>query len=224
MSRRVGRPSTPQLDRASIGAAALELVDRDGSFTMPALAQRLGVQASSIYHHAAGRAAVVELVREQVTADIGGQWFETLPWDQAIDAWARRYRDAFAAHPSTVRLLATETVASPPSVAVYRAAAAGLLRAGFRAEETFGIIVAIENFILGAALDAAAPDEVIHIDDEDEGDEGDEDEGDRADEPLRRVLSAAPSGRARPQQAFDLGLAALIAGLRGLLNAEHQGE
>ncbi|WP_415847520.1 TetR/AcrR family transcriptional regulator, partial [Tsukamurella strandjordii] len=94
MSRRVGRPSTPQIDRASIGAAALELIDRDGGFTMPALARRLGVQVSSIYHHVDGRGAVVELVREAVTKDVDGAWFDTLPWDEAVEAWARGYRAA----------------------------------------------------------------------------------------------------------------------------------
>lgn len=212
VSRRAGRPSTPQLDRASIGAAALELVDRDGSFSLPTLARRLGVTVSSIYHHADGRAAVIGLVRDLVTADIDAGCFDVLPWDQALDTWARTYRDAFAAHPSAVRLLATETIGGRQNLAMYSAATSGLLRAGFPEGLVMGIVVAVENFLLGAALDVSAPDEPIHVDDE----AGIED--------LRRALAAAPSGRERSLQAFDLGLAALIEGLRALLVAEQQGQ
>ncbi|SDR29475.1 Tetracyclin repressor, C-terminal all-alpha domain [Tsukamurella pulmonis] len=210
VSRRVGRPSTPQLDRASIGAAALELVDRDGTLSMPALARSLGVQVSSLYHHVDGRAGVIGLVRDLVTAGIDASGFASTPWDRGLETWARTYRTAFAAHPAAVRLLATEPIGGTQNLAMYSAATSGLLRAGFPEDQVMGIVVAVENFLLGAALDVSAPDEPIHLDDE----AGTED--------LRRALAAAPSGPGRSSQAFDLGLAALIEGLRGLLVAEQQ--
>lgn len=211
MSRRVGRPSTPQLDRASIGAAALELVDREGTLSMPALARRLGVQVSSIYHHVDGRAGVIGLVRDLVTADIDAACFAVEPWDRALDTWARTYRTAFAAHPAAVRLLATETIGGRQNLAMYAAATAGLLRAGFPVEQVMGIVVGVENFLLGAALDVSAPEVPIAVDDDE-----------AATDDLRRALAAAPSGPERSLQAFDLGLAALIEGLRALLVAEQQ--
>ncbi|AUN42752.1 TetR/AcrR family transcriptional regulator C-terminal domain-containing protein [Tsukamurella tyrosinosolvens] len=216
MSRRVGRPSTPQLDRASIGAAALALVDREGALSMPALARRLGVQVSSIYHHVEGRAGVIGLVRDLVTADIDATCFATEPWDRALDTWARTYRTAFAAHPAAVRLLATETIGGRQNLAMYAAATAGLLRAGFRVEQVMGIVVGVENFLLGAALDVSAPEVPIALDDD--GDDP------AATDDLRRALAAAPSGPERSLQAFDLGLAALIEGLRALLVAEQQSQ
>ncbi|CAM3723948.1 TetR/AcrR family transcriptional regulator [Tsukamurella ocularis] len=214
MSRRVGRPSTPQLDRASIGAAALELVDREGALSMPALARRLGVQVSSLYHHVDGRAGVIGLVRDLVTADIDATCFATEPWDRALATWARTYRTAFAAHPAAVRLLATEPIGGPQNLAMYAAATTALLRAGFPVEKVMGIVVGVENFLLGAALDVSAPDVPIALDDDDVA----------ATDDLRRALAAAPSGPERPLQAFDLGLAALIEGLRALLVAEQQGQ
>lgn len=213
MSRRVGRPSTPQLDRLSIGAAALEIVDREGTLSMPALARRLGVQVSSIYHHVDGRAGVIGLVRDLVTADIDATCFATEPWDRAFATWARTYRTAFAAHPAAVRLLATETIGGQQNLAMYAAATAGLLRAGFPVEQVMGIVVGVENFLLGAALDVSAPDVPIAVDDDE-----------AATDDLRRALAAAPSGPERSLQAFDLGLAALIEGLRALLAGEQQGQ
>ncbi|NEE53825.1 helix-turn-helix transcriptional regulator, partial [Streptomyces sp. SID8455] len=66
----MGRPRTPLLDRERIGATALELIDEQGEFSVPQVARRLGVQTGSVYHHVDGRAGVVELVRERVSASI----------------------------------------------------------------------------------------------------------------------------------------------------------
>src|SRR3546814_11025004 len=110
----------PRLGREGIAKAELELVYRDGDFTMPDLAKHLNVQVSSIYHHAKGRAAVVDLVRDRVVREIDGSAFERLPWDEAFSEWARSYRAAFSRHPTSIRLLATETVRDPTSLSVYR--------------------------------------------------------------------------------------------------------
>lgn len=201
----MGRPRVARLDQERIAAAALELVDRDGDFTMPDLARRLKVQVSSIYHHAPGRAAVVELVRQKVTGQIDGSAFDHLPWDEALEVWARSFLAAFSRHPTAVRLLATEPVREPSIVDVYRSAAAGLRNAGFPDHQVMGVITAAENFLIGAALDAAAPDVMV---------EAGESEGDDA---LACALTAAPRGHHRAEQAFELGLQALLVGFRALL-------
>lgn len=198
----MGRPRVALLDRDKIGAAALQLVDRDGDFTMPGLARHLGVQASSVYHHVpAGRAEVIELVRVLVSHRIDDAAFDRLPWEEAFVVWARSYLDAFSAHPAAVRLLATEPIRDPALLAAYNPVAAGLCRAGFADDEIIAVITAAESFFLGAALDASAPDIMTGGRDEIEPD-------------LRRALDAAPPGPARAKQAFDLGVDALVAGLR----------
>ena len=201
----MGRPRVARLDRERIAEAALELVDRDGDFRMPDLARHLNVQVSSIYHHAKGRAAVVELVRHRVVREIDGSAFERLPWDVAFSEWARSYRAAFSRHPTAIRLLATETVRDPGSLSVYHSAAAGLRDAGFPDDHIMAVITAAENFLLGAALDAAAPEVMIEAD------------STTTDDALTRALAAAPRGPERAEQAFELGLAALLAGFRNLL-------
>jgi AcrR family transcriptional regulator len=200
----VGRPRVPLLDRDKISAAALELVDRDGDFTMPGLAARLGVQVSSVYHHVpGGRAEVIELVRVLVTNRIDGSAFDSLPWDEALPIWARSYLDAFSAHPTAIRLLATEPVRDPSIVAVYNSVASGLRRAGFPDDQILAVITAAENFFLGAALDSAAPDVMVAAA--------------NAATDLRRALDAAPSGPRRAKQAYEVGVEVFIEGLRAKL-------
>jgi AcrR family transcriptional regulator len=202
----MGRPRVALLDRDKIAAAALELVDRDGDFTMPGLAQHLGVRVSSIYHHVpGGRSEVVELVRVLVTNRIDGSAFDSLPWDEAFAAWAQSYLDAFSTHPAAIRLLATEPVRDPSLVAVYSSAASGLRRAGFREEQIIAVITAAESFFLGAALDSVAPDVMVAAGDDD------------AAADLRRALAAVPSSPRRAQQAFELGVGILVEGLRAML-------
>ena len=206
----MGRPRIARLDRERIAKAALELVDRDGDFTMPDLAKHLNVQVSSIYHHAKGRAAVVDLVRDRVVREIDGSSFERLPWDEAFSEWARSYRAAFSRHPTSIRLLATETVRDPTSLSVYRAPAAGLCAAGFPDDHILAVITASENFLLGAALDAAAPEVMIEAD------------ATTPDDALTRALAAAPRGPARAEQAFELGWTTLLSGFRRLLHEVHE--
>jgi AcrR family transcriptional regulator len=201
----MGRPRVALLDRDKIAAEALELVDRDGDFTMPGLAQRLGVRVSSIYHHVpGGRAEVIELVRVLATNRIDGSAFDRLPWDEAFPIWAQSFLDAFSAHPTAIRLLATEPVRDPSLVAVYSSVASGLRRAGFPDNQILAVITAAEDLFLGAALDSAAPDVMVTA-------------GEEAAPDLRRVLEAAPSGPSRAKQAYELGVELLVEGLRAKL-------
>ena len=63
------RPVAPLLSREQIASAALELIDETGTFTLPGLARRLGVSASSIYHHfPGGREAIIEAIRGHLAA------------------------------------------------------------------------------------------------------------------------------------------------------------
>ena len=68
------------------------------------------------------------------------------------------------------------------------------------------MITATESFVLGSALDLAAPPVMVSGIDAD------------AAPRLAEAAAAAPSGRARADQAFYLGLDALITGLRCALS------
>jgi len=68
------------------------------------------------------------------------------------------------------------------------------------------VITAVESFVLGSALDLAAPPVMVTGIDPD------------VTPRLAQAAAAAPSGRARADQAFGLGLDALITGLRHELN------
>ena len=145
-------------------------------------------------------------MRERMTHTVDASAFGQLPWDEALRCWAVSYRDTFAAHPGTIAMLAAEPVADPAVHALYEQAATALEDAGFPRHMVLAVITAVESFVLGSALDLAAPPAMVT--------------GiDAATTPrLAQAAAAAPPGRARADQAFGLGLDALITGLHHQLS------
>lgn len=201
----MGRPRTPLLDRERITTAALELVDAQGEFSVPQIARRLGVQTGSLYHHVDGRDGIVELLRERVTEAIDAGTLDLRPWDAAIAAWARSYRAAFAAHPRAIPLLMTNPVRAPRVLEHYERAVTLLLDAGFGTADVMPVIIALENMVLGSALDLAAPEAMWEIADV------------SATPRLAEALAAL--GDSRTDRSFDLALEGFLAHARRTLEA-----
>ena len=199
--RRVGRPSRPVLDRSLIGEAALTLVDETGDFTLPELARRLGVQTPSLYHHVDGRGGVVELLRERIGQRMDPSQLDRRPWDVALLGFFRSYRDVFAAHPRVVPLLTTTAIRSPEALAAYEKMVVLLKDMGVPTEQAMTLLTACENFVIGSALDLAAPDVMWEIP-----------EGIEAPH-LASALADQPSPGHRADNAFDHGLATLLASI-----------
>jgi AcrR family transcriptional regulator len=199
--RRAGRPSKAVLDKGRIGDAALELVDETGDFTLPALARRLGVQAASLYHHVDGRAGVIELLREQVASAMDLRPLDDPAWDEALLGFFRSYRDVFAAHPRVVPLLTTATVRSAKVIEAYDRMATRLGEAGIPPAHAMRILTALDNFVIGSALDLAAPDVMWEVP-----------EGVEA-PALAAALAAQPAGHNRANDAFEEGLTRLLTSL-----------
>ncbi|MFC7264948.1 MULTISPECIES: TetR/AcrR family transcriptional regulator C-terminal domain-containing protein [Streptomyces] len=198
----MGRPRTPLLDRERIATTALELIDERGEFSVPQIAKRLGVQTGSVYHHVDGRDGIVELLRERVASAIDTGTLSLAPWDTALAAWARSYRAAFAAHPKVIPLLTTSPVRAPRVLEQYERAVTLLLDAGFALPDVMPVIIALENLVLGSALDLAAPEAMWELPD------------DTTTPRLAAALDAVGAGRA--DRAFDLALEGFLAHARAL--------
>ncbi|MFH8565272.1 TetR/AcrR family transcriptional regulator [Streptomyces sp. NPDC017988] len=202
----MGRPRTPLLDRERITTTALELVDSDGDFSVPKIAKRLGVQTGSVYHHVDGRDGIVELLRERVAEAIDSATLDPgRPWDASLADWAASYRAAFAAHPRAIPLLMTSPVRAPRVLRQYERAVTLLLAAGFALADVMPLIIALENMVLGSALDLAAPEAMWELTDT------------SATPALARALDAVPPGRA--DRAFELALAGFLAQAGAMLTA-----
>lgn len=193
----MARPHQAILSRALIFRTALQLIDRTGRFTVPEVAAKLGVSASSLYHHVTGRAEIVEGIRGLISTEFA-QPVLTGPWPAAVTTWARSYRDAFAAHPAAIPLLVGQTVSDPGTLAQYDTIAALLETAGLSADDILRAITVLDTLCLGAALDLTAP-VVIWAAGEDSA--------------LTRALAGATPGVDQSRRAFEFQLELIVGSL-----------
>ena len=198
----MGRPKVAILSSDRIASAAMDLVDAGGGFTIPELARKLKVSPSSLYNHVSGREQIIELLRERAMS--GVELPEpTGPWIDVVAAIMRSYRRSYARYPRLIPLLTAYPVASEQAITMYNTLALTLTGAGFQADDTLRIITLIDSFVLGSALDAAAPAAPWGTSPE----VGPE---------LAAALATGATKADRAEDAFEFGLAVLLRGLSAL--------
>ena len=104
-------PAAPELDRASIVRAALEMIDGGGlvDFSLRAVARRLGAGNMSIYHYVRDRDELLALVLDEVLGTIS---LHRLPREplEAVAVLSKRFVRAFRAHPEAIPLFVLQPV------------------------------------------------------------------------------------------------------------------
>jgi AcrR family transcriptional regulator len=197
----MGRPPVPLLSTDMIASAALDLVSATGGFTIPELARRLKVSPSSLYNHVSGREQIVELLRERAMSEVALPADDPhRPWTETVAEIMRSFRRSYARYPRLIPLLTAHAVNSSDAFTMYNALAATLSRAGFSDTDTLRAITLMDCFVLGSALDLAAPVEPW----ETGADVGPE---------LAAALATAGPKPGRADDAFEFGLAVVMRGL-----------
>ncbi|WP_307851724.1 TetR/AcrR family transcriptional regulator C-terminal domain-containing protein [Williamsia sp. CHRR-6] len=158
-----------------------------------------------MYNHVGGRGEIIELLRDRVMASVLVRTAaQAQSWSDTVSAAARSSRDAYCAHPRLIPLLTGQTVGSRMAVATYETLARAFRAAGLTDVATLDAITIRDAFVLGSALDLAAPQEVWSAEATDDPDL------------LGALAHAKDSDRA--DRAFDSGLAVLIAGWRATVD------
>lgn len=197
----MGRPPTPLLSTDRIAAAAMDLVNATGGFTMPELARKLQVSPSSLYNHVTGRDQIVELLRERAMSEVQLPENEPgRPWTDVVAEVLRSYRRSYARYPRLIPLLTAYPVNSSHAIRMYNVLASTLRRAGFDAADTLRAITLMDCFVLGSALDVAAPDEPWES-------------GEEVGPEFTEALATGVGRPDRADDAFEYGLATLLRGL-----------
>lgn len=147
------RPSTPLLSRDRIRDAALALIDEHGlgALSMRRLAQELGVQAASLYSHYPTKDHVLDAVANLLTKQVDTSGFVDGDWRSGLVTWARSYRDALAAHPNAVPVVASGTGHRDDFLAMADAVHGGLVGAGWPPRFATMIAGSVKYLVIGAA-------------------------------------------------------------------------
>ncbi|WP_417372416.1 TetR/AcrR family transcriptional regulator C-terminal domain-containing protein [Glutamicibacter protophormiae] len=199
----MARPSKPKLSPDAIAAAALALVDKHGEFTLPQLAKALSVTASSIYNHVSGKDEIIELMRGRAMSAISLEGGASGDWQQTVRQIATSYWESYSKHPRLIPLLTSHTVRNRTTLRVYDALAETLAQAGFPPADRLQAITIIDSFVLGSALDAAAPEIVWEADD-------------ASSQEFKEALDAGLQLQQRARLAFHRGLELILLGLEDI--------
>jgi AcrR family transcriptional regulator len=197
----MGRPSKPLLSTDRIASAAMDLVNKTGGFTVPELARALKVSPSSLYNHVAGREQIVELLRERAMSDVALPADDPQrPWTDVVADIMRSYRQSYARYPRLIPLLTAHAVNSDHALTMYNTLAVAFDRAGFNPADTLRAITLIDSFVLGSALDVAAPDEPWQA-------------GAEVGPEFAAALATGNTKPERADDAFEFGVTVLLRGL-----------
>lgn len=159
----------PGLTREAVIERAMALADAGGldTLTMRSLADALGVQAMSLYHHVANKEALLDGLVDAVFGEVplpqaGGDWREEL------GRRAHGTRGALRRHPWAVTLLESRTSPGPATMRHHDAVLGTLRAAGFSLAATGHAYVLLDAFVYGFAIQEATlpfdtPDEATAV-------------------------------------------------------------
>jgi len=150
------RPKTARrepLSRQRALDAAVSLADREGlaALTMRRLAQDLGVEAMSLYHHVANKDDILDGMVDVVFAEIA------LPpsdadWRTAMRVRGHSMRDALVRHPWSVVVLETRRSPGAANLRHHDAVIGCLRTAGFSIPLTAHAYSVLDAYIYGFAM------------------------------------------------------------------------
>ena len=133
--------------------AAVGLADAGGigAVTMRAVAQELGVEAMSLYHHVANKGDILDGMVDVVFAQIdlpepGGDW------RAEMSRRAHSAREALRSHPWAVGLMESRTTPGPATLRHHDAVLGCLRSAGFPIPLTAHAYAALDSYVYGFAL------------------------------------------------------------------------
>src|SRR5215475_1565366 len=157
-------PTTRQLNKAGIAAAALAIADAEGfrAVSMRRVAQELGVGTMSLYYYVKSKAELISAMDDALMAEV---LVPTLPkdWRQALAAIALRTRAVFVRHPWA---LSSMQSASPRVNAMLHMEQCleALAKTSMTTEEKLTLLALVDDFVFGYALRETAADPVVDMD------------------------------------------------------------
>ncbi|HWJ63658.1 MAG TPA: TetR/AcrR family transcriptional regulator C-terminal domain-containing protein [Acidimicrobiales bacterium] len=174
------RGKRPPLSRERVVAAGVELADAEGAeaLSMRKLAQSLGVEAMSLYHHVANKDELLDGMVDVVFAEVHLPVAEG-PWQVEVRARCASLREVLLRHPWAVGLLNSRRNPGMATLVHHDAVIGCLLAGGFDIRGAAQVFAMIDAYVYGFVVQELS----LPM-------ENGEDEGDLAD----AILGGLPEG------------------------------
>lgn len=157
MARGKRKPKTKQVRKPVSRERALQvaraLADAEGleQLTMRRLAEELGVEAMSLYHHVPNKDAILDGMVDLVFAEI-----ELPPtqvdWKTAIQLRATSVRGVLIRHPWAIRLMESRAAPGPATLAHHDAVLGCFRAGGFSVALTAHAYAVVDSYVYGFVL------------------------------------------------------------------------
>jgi AcrR family transcriptional regulator len=141
------------LTRERALATAVSVADAEGigSLTMRRLAQKLGVEAMSLYHHVPNKDAILDGMVDMVFTEIELP-FDGMEWKTAMRQRARSARAALKRHPWAISIMESRTSPGPATLRHHDAVIGSCRKAGFSVEMAAHAFSLLDSYIYGFVL------------------------------------------------------------------------
>ncbi len=146
------KPRVP-LSKEWILEGAIILADKKGvdSLTMRKLAETLGIEAMSLYHHIATKEEVLDGMVDMVFSEIVLPFGEA-DWKTAMQQRAQSTRAVFSRHTWAIGLMESRTNPGPMTLRNLDAVVGSLRTAGFSIEMTAHAFSVLDSYVYGFVL------------------------------------------------------------------------
>lgn len=157
MSRSKSGGGRKPLSRERIEVAALKIIERDGlqSFSTRKLAEALGCEAMSIYHHFPSKAHLMDALLDRVLGEMEMPPRD-MPWLERIRRMAWGIRELALSRPQFFQFMALHRMNTPGGLSALESIIGAFRDAGFDQERSARLFRSFSYYVIGAALDEAA--------------------------------------------------------------------
>lgn len=147
------RRSGPPLTRDAVLAAAVRVADAGGvaAVSMRSVARELGVEAMSLYHHVAGKEAILDGIVDRVFAEIDLS-AGSGDWRGALRARAASARSVLLRHSWALGMLDSRATPGPATLRHHDAMIGILLGGGFDLAGAASAFSLLDSYVYGFVL------------------------------------------------------------------------
>ncbi len=150
MDKKIKKKDQPKITREIVAAAAVEIADNDGidSLSMRKVAQLIGIEAMSLYHHVSNKADLVAAMIEHVAPEIE-EPSQNVTWQDAMRKRAHVIKSVLEEHTWAAQLFLSRINDGPRMMKFANSTIGYFLEAGFTTAQTDYAWNIVDSYIYG---------------------------------------------------------------------------
>lgn len=165
------RGPKPRYTVAQVARTAIDIADRDGlpGLSLRRVADELGITAMSLYGYVPSKAELLDLMVDQVRAELHAPRKTAATWREALHDLAHQHWTLCRAHPWLLQIAGSRPLLGPHSTAKYERELAAIDGIGLSDVDMDLVVSLLDDYVHGAArraVEAAEAERVTGMSDQ----------------------------------------------------------